>query len=100
MSLFATRLIKKKIPDPKKISDLSIKKQYYQTILKNKNKKSVKQSKIIFKQPKTLENKSIVDIKLVTIEHPKTFLKVSKSIRQAEKASQVCGAGKNCDSVL
>ena len=60
----------------------------------------MKQSKIISQQPKTLENKSIADIKLVTIEHPKTFLKVSKSIRQAEKVSQVCGAGKNCDSLL
>ena len=58
----------------------------------------MKQSNIITQQPKTLENPNIIDIKSVTIEHPKTSNKLSKTIRQAEKVSQVGGAGKNCSS--
>ena len=58
----------------------------------------MKQSNIITQQPKTLENPNIIDIKSVTIEHLKTSNKLSKTIRQAEKVSQVGGAGKNCSS--
>ena len=58
----------------------------------------MKQSNIITQQPKTLENPNIIDIKSVTIEHPKTSNKLSKTIRQAKKVSQVGGAGKNCSS--
>ena len=60
----------------------------------------MKQSKIITQQPKSLENSNIVDIKLVTIQHPKTSCKLSKAIRQAEKISQVSGDGKYSDSPL
>ena len=63
--------------------------------LRNKNTKSVKQSKITIQQPKTFENSNIVDVKSVIIEHPKTH-KLSKTTRQAEKVSQV-GCGKSCN---
>ena len=45
--LLTTKLIEK-------IPDAANSKQYYQTYLKNKNKKSVKQSKIITEEPKNL----------------------------------------------
>ena len=38
------------------VSDPSNAKQYYQTFLKNKNKKSMKRWKIITQQQKTIEN--------------------------------------------
>ena len=49
------------------------------TIIREKNTKSVKQSKIITHQPKTFVSPSIVDIKSVIIEHPKTLHKLSKT---------------------
>ena len=70
-------------------------KQYSQSYLKRKNTKLIKQLKIITQQSKT-KNPSIVDIKSVTKEHPKTSHKLSKTIRQAEKV----GCGKNSDSPL
>ena len=63
--------------------------------MKNKNKKLVKQSKVITQQPKTIQNRNIIDIKSVNIEHPKTSRNLSKTIRQARMVSQVDGAGKN-----
>ena len=78
MLLLANKLIEK-IPDPRNA------KERYQSLIKKKNRKSVKQSEIITYQPKTFENPNIVDIKSVIIEHPKTSHKLSKSIRQAEK---------------
>ena len=62
----ATKLIEK-------IQDASNTKEYHQSCLKNKNKKAVKWSKLITQQPKTLESPNIIDIKSVTIEHPKNF---------------------------
>ena len=38
---------------------------------------------------KTFENPNIVNIKSVIIEHPKTSHKLSKTIRQTEKVSEV-----------
>ena len=38
---------------------------------------------------RNLRNPDIVDITLAIIDHPKTFDKLSKNIRQAEKASNV-----------
>ena len=58
----------------------------------------VKRSKIVAHQPKTLENPNTVDIKSATIEHPKTDHKLFKTIRQAEKVSQVSGAEKKSTS--
>ena len=45
------------------IPDLCNAKEHYQSFIRNKNTKSVKQSKIITYQPKTFENPNIVDIK-------------------------------------
>ena len=82
MLLFANKLIEQ-IPDSFNA------KEHYQSFIRKKNTKSVKQSKIITQKPKTFENPNIVDIKLVIIEHLKTSHKLSKTIRQAEKVSQV-----------
>ena len=82
MLSFANKLIEQ-IPDSFNA------KEHYQSFIRKKNTKSVKQSKIITQKPKTFENPNIVDIKLVIIEHLKTSHKLSKTIRQAEKVSQV-----------
>ena len=71
----------------KKMSDLSNGKEYYNFHLKRKKKaKSVKLWNVIAYQLKAIENLNIVDI---IIKHPKTLHKLSKTIRQAEKVSQV-----------
>ena len=49
----------------------------------------MKRSKTTTQQPKAIENPNITDLKSVFIEHPKIFGKLSKTIRQAEKVSQV-----------
>ena len=46
---------------------------------------------MITQQPKSLESPNIIGIKLVTVEHPKTSNKLSKTIRQ----SKVADAGNN-----
>ena len=74
--------------------------EYRKSFLKNKNKKLIKRSKLITRQSKNIENSYIVDIISVTIEHPKTFHKLSKTIRQANKVCQVGDAGKNFTSPL
>ena len=63
-------------------------------IWREKNTGLVKWSKIITQQLKATENPNIVGIKSVIIEHPKTSHKLSKTIRQAGKVSQV-GSGKS-----
>ena len=60
----------------------------------------VKRTKIITQQPETIENPNIIDIKSVTIKHPKTSHKLSKTIRQVKKVLQVGGADKNYISPL
>ena len=54
--LLPTKLIKK-------IHDSSNDKKYYEKFFINRNKTSVKRSKVIAQQPKTLENPSITGIK-------------------------------------
>lgn len=76
---FTTELIEK-ISDPSKT-------KYYQSYL---NKKIVKQSKIIAQQPKNIENPNTVDIKSSISQHPKTY-KLTKTIKQAERVSQIGG---------
>ena len=76
--MLANKLIEK-IPDP------CIAKEHYQSFIRKKNTKSVKQSEAITYQPKAFENPNIVDINSVIIEHPKTSHKLYKTIRQAEK---------------
>ena len=67
------------MPDPRNA------KEHYQSFIRKKNTKSVKQSEIITYQPKTFENRNIADIKSVITKHPKTSHKLFKTIRQAEK---------------
>ena len=90
--LLTTKLIEK-------IPDANNAKQYCQTFLNRKNTKQVKRSKIIIQQPKTLENSNIADIESVTIEHPKTSRKLSKTPRQAKKVS-LEGSGKSSNIPL
>ena len=56
----------------------------------------MKRSKIITQQPKSLESPNIIGIKSVTVEHPKTSHKLSKTIRQGK----VADAGNNFASPL
>ena len=76
--MLANKLIEK-ILDPRSA------KQHYQSFIRRKNRKSVKQSKIITYQPKTFEKPNSVDIKSVITEHPKTSHKLSKTLREVEK---------------
>ena len=76
--LHASKLIEK-VPDPRNA------KEHYQSFIRKKNRKSVKQSEIITYQPKTCENPNIVDIKSVITGHPKTSHKLSKTIINGEK---------------
>ena len=78
--LLSNKLIGK-IPDPRNA------KEHYQSFLKKKSRKSVKQSEIITYQPKTFKNPNIVDIKPVVTEYPEPSHKLLKTIRQAEKVS-------------
>ena len=56
--------------------------KHYQSFIRDKSTKSVKQSEIITYQPKTFENPNSVDIKLVITEHSKISRILSKTIRQ------------------
>ena len=60
-------------------------KERYQSFIRNKNAKSVKQSDIFTYQSKTFEKLNIFDIKSVMTEHPKTSHKLFKTIRLAKK---------------
>ena len=63
--LLANKLIEQ-IPDPYNA------KEYYQSFIRKKNTKSVKQSEIFTYQPKAFENSNIVDIKSVIAKHLKS----------------------------
>ena len=67
--MLASKLTEK-IPDPHKA------KEHYQSFIRKKNTKSVKQTKIITQQTKNFENPDVVDLKSVIIEHPKTSHKL------------------------
>ena len=60
------------------ISDPRNAKEHYQSFIRKKNTRSVKQSEIIAYQPKAFENPNIVDKKSVIIEHPETLLNFSR----------------------
>ena len=70
------------------------------SIEEKKTQKWYKKSKIIAQQAKTIENPNIVDIRSAIIKHPKTSHKLSKSIKQAKKFSQISGAGKDFERTL
>ena len=76
--MFANKLIEK-------ILDPCTAKEQYQSFIRRKNRKSVKQSKIITYQPKTFEKPNIFDIKSINIEHPTTSHKLSETIIKAAK---------------
>ena len=76
--LLLTSMLKGKVPDPCNA------KEHYESFLEKKNRKSLKQSKIIPHQPKTFDT---VDVKSNMAGHPKTSHKLSKTIIQAEKVS-------------
>ena len=67
------------------IPDLSNAKEHYESFLRKKNRKSVKQSEIITNQLKTFHNSNIIDIKSDFIEHTKTSHKLSKTIKKGRK---------------
>ena len=77
--LLANKLIEKKILDPRNT------KEQYQSFIRKKNTKSVKQWEIITYQPKTFDNLNIFYIKSVITAHPKTSYKIFRTIGQAEK---------------
>ena len=60
----------------------------------------MRRSKIITPQLESIEIQKIINIKSITIEHSKTSYKLIKSIRQAEKVSQVADASKNLNETL
>ena len=77
--LLLTNKLIEKVPDPHN------NKEHYQSFIRKKNRKSVKQSDIITYQPKTSENANIVDIKSIITEHPKMSHKLSKTMGKVEK---------------
>ena len=56
--------------------------------------------KIITQQPNLIENSNVIELKSVTLEHPKTSHKLSKTIKQAKKFSEIVGACKHSTSLL
>ena len=81
LQLFTTKLTEK-------IPDLQNAKKYYQSFIKKKNTKSIKQSKIFTQKLKTFENSNNVDIKSFSTEHPKTSHKLPKTLRRSENSFQ------------
>ena len=63
----ASKQINKKIPDPRSS------KEHYQSFIRKKDTKLVKQSRLIIYQPNTLENPNTFDMKLAITKHQKTF---------------------------
>ena len=78
MLLLANKLIEK-IPDPPNA------KEHYQSSVRKKNTKSIKQSEIITYQPKSSEHPNNVDIKSNITEHTKTSHKLFNTIRDKVK---------------
>ena len=56
-------------------------KEYYQSIIKKKNKKSANETEIIFYQTKAFEHPNIVGIKSIITEFSKSSYELSKNIR-------------------
>ena len=76
--MFVNKLIKE-------ISDGCNTKVYYQSFIRKKNRKSVKQSELITYQPKRFENPNTVDMKSIIKKHSKTSHELLKTIRLDEK---------------
>ena len=78
-----------------KISDTCNAKEKYQSILKKKNAKLMKRTKVITHQQKPRESPNIIDIKSVTIEHQKNSYKLSKTIKQVRRFLKYLVVAKN-----
>ena len=91
--MLVTKLTEK-TPDPYNV------KEYHQSFLRRKNKTPGKRTKRITQQSKPIESPNIIVLKSVTIDHPKTSHKLSKTITWGKKISAVVGAGKNSNSLL
>ena len=63
------------------LANKSTEKEHYESFLRKKKRKSVKQAEIITYQPKTFDT---VDIKSVITEHRKTSHRLSKTERKGE----------------
>ena len=70
------------MPDPR------YDKEHNQPFLSKKNKKLVKKSKVIFHQPKAIQSPNVVDIKSVTIHHPKASQEDPKTIQDYKAESK------------
>ena len=68
------------------IADQRNAKEQYESFLRKKNKKSVKQSAIFTYRPKTFQNPNFVDIKLDIIDHPKTSHKIIQDYKKGWKS--------------
>ena len=94
--MLANKLIEK-IPDSHNAEEP------YQSFIRIKSRKSVKQSEIITYQPKSFKKPNIVDIKSVITEHPKTSHNLSKTIKQDGKVgsnSPLYSDAKNSENFL
>ena len=69
LSLLGNKLMEK-IPDPRNANE------HYQSFVRKKNTKLLRQWKIITDQPKSFENPNITDIKSIITKHPKKAEKV------------------------
>ena len=65
--------------------DLHNAKEHFQSFLRKKNKKSVKQSEIITNQPNTFENRSTINKKSVITKHSETSHRLSKTLGKGKK---------------
>ena len=83
-----------------KIADPRTTKEQYQSFVRKKNAKPLKQSKMITQQTKSIANLNIIDIISVTTENLKASHELSKIKRQDKKIYQVVGADKNYTSPL
>ena len=74
--LLANKLIKK-LPNPRNA------KEHYQSFIRKKSRKSVKQSEIVTYQPKTFDT---VDIKSFITESSKNFISIIQDHRKGRKS--------------
>ena len=88
--LLATKLIEKK-------ANPSI--RYYNSYLKRKSRKSVKQSKLITQQLKNIENPNIIDTKSSSYRTSKDFLQIIQYCKTDQKCFPI-GSGKSSNSPL
>ena len=84
----------------KKIIDPCNAKEHYQSFLRNENTTPVKQSKTIIKEPELRKTNKIIELKQVNIEHPEYSHKLTKTIKETEKVSEIVSPGKKINNPL